>query len=118
AKGMKVTSEELAEAQSGLFPADDGRWGMLPLIYRVKNIEWRGIHSWEEVQEHKLPLRLAALSGTGNDKEKGVQEGWRNSSEGEDMEASFMPEMEKDSKTSVDDSMDMVVDEVRKRNQR
>ncbi|KAL8794589.1 MAG: hypothetical protein Q9182_007616, partial [Xanthomendoza sp. 2 TL-2023] len=69
AKGLKVSSEELAEAQTAMFPADDGRWGLLPLIYTVKNIEWRGVHNWTAVEEHELPLRLTADFGVGNDKE-------------------------------------------------
>ncbi|KAL8815066.1 MAG: hypothetical protein Q9223_005762 [Gallowayella weberi] len=94
AKGLKVTSEELTEAQSAMFPADDGRWGMLPLIYTVKNIEWRGVHSWTEVEEHELPLRLTAGFGVENDKETGVEEGGCNDTEGEDMAMTSMPDGE------------------------
>ncbi|KAL8803953.1 MAG: hypothetical protein Q9200_006013 [Gallowayella weberi] len=94
AKGLKVTSEELTEAQSAMFPADDGRWGMLPLIYTVKNIEWRGVHSWTEVEEHELPLRLTAGFGVENDKETGVEEGGCNDTAGEDMAMTSMPDGE------------------------
>ena len=69
AKGLYVSGEEVAEAQQALFPADDQRWGMLPLemtpwFYKEKNIQWAGVQSWAGLKECELPLRSSAIAGT------------------------------------------------------
>ncbi|KAL8855533.1 MAG: hypothetical protein Q9178_007821 [Gyalolechia marmorata] len=68
AKGLYVSGEEVAEAQQALFPADDQRWGMLPLemtpwFYKEKNILWAGVQSWSGLKECDLPLRSSAIAG-------------------------------------------------------
>lgn len=74
AKGLVVSSEEIAEAQAALFPADDERWRLIPLTYTVKNIEWMGVQSWVGVEEHKLPLRLE-IEDSGREVGKNIREG-------------------------------------------
>ncbi|KAL8922789.1 MAG: hypothetical protein Q9172_003423 [Xanthocarpia lactea] len=68
AKGLYVSGEEVAEAQQALFPADDQRWGMLPLemtpwFYKEKNIQWAGVQSWAGLKECELPLQPSAIAG-------------------------------------------------------
>ncbi|KAL8772848.1 MAG: hypothetical protein Q9209_002193 [Squamulea sp. 1 TL-2023] len=67
AKGLSVSSGELAEAQHALFGPDDQRWSMLPLemtpwFYKEKNFQWTGIRSWVGLEVHKLPLRASAIA--------------------------------------------------------
>ncbi|KAL8787357.1 MAG: hypothetical protein Q9213_002240 [Squamulea squamosa] len=67
AKGLSVSSEELAEAQNALFGTDDQRWSMLPLemtpwFYKEKNFQWTGIRSWVGLEVHNLPLRSSATA--------------------------------------------------------
>ncbi|KAL8671402.1 MAG: hypothetical protein Q9168_004093 [Polycauliona sp. 1 TL-2023] len=62
AKGLAVSSEELAEAQQALAPTNDPRWNLLPLemtplFYKEKHLQWLGVQNWTVSEVNGLPLR-------------------------------------------------------------